>query len=131
LLRGELGAINTDDILQVPVSRRFFAGGDNSIRGYNYDSVSSADSDGILTGGAYLNTFSLELSYLWLQNWRVATFADTGRAYNDSAETFSTGVGAGIRWLSPIGQIRFDLAVPLSDEVDHNYMVHISMGPPL
>ncbi|WP_237443295.1 autotransporter assembly complex protein TamA [Sinobacterium norvegicum] len=131
LLRGELGAIETDDILQVPVSRRFFAGGDNSIRGYNFESVSSTDSDGILTGGAYLNTFSIELSYLLFENWRVAAFADTGRAYNDSDEPFSTGVGGGIRWLSPIGQIRFDLAIPLSDEVDQNYMIHISMGPPL
>ncbi|ROS04972.1 autotransporter secretion outer membrane protein TamA [Sinobacterium caligoides] len=130
LLRGELGAIETDNILKVPVSRRFFAGGDNSIRGYAYESVSERDSKGVIVGGSYLNTFSAELSYRVLKNWRIATFADTGRAYTNNDEPFSTGVGFGVRWLSPIGQIRVDLAHPL-DDPDTQVMLHIAMGPPL
>ncbi len=130
LLRLELGAIATNDLERVPLSKRFFTGGDNSIRGYRYESVAPEDSNGDKVGGQYLNTFSAEVSHKILPKWRIATFADTGRAYTNSNESFSSSVGVGVRWLSRAGQIRLDLAHALDDPTT-SFLVHISMGPPL
>ncbi len=131
-VRFEGGAIATDDIFQVPVLQRFFTGGDQTVRGYSFESLAPRNENDDLVGGRFLNVGSLELSHRFADAWRGALFVDTGRAYNDSSDNFSTGVGAGVRWLSPIGQIRFDLAFPLDqDENDDKYQIHISMGPPL
>ncbi len=130
LTRFELGAIATSDILQVPVSRRFYTGGDQTIRGYSYHTVATRDEDGELVGGSFLNVGSMELSGRLSDQWRGAIFADTGRAYEDSDEPFSSSVGVGARWLSVVGEVRVDLAHPLDDE-GTNIKLHISMGPPL
>ncbi len=131
-IRLEGGAIATDNILQVPVSQRFFTGGDQTVRGYSFESLAPRNENDELVGGRFLNVASLELSHRFVDTWRGALFVDSGRSYNDSSQNFSTGVGLGVRWLSPIGQIRFDLAFPLDqDENGDKYQIHISMGPPL
>ena len=131
LTRIELGAIDTSDILQVPVSRRFYTGGDQTIRGYEYHSVATRDDDGELVGGRYLNAASLEFSERITDRWRGAVFADTGRAYNQNDEPFSSSVGFGVRWLSVIGEVRVDLAHPLDNQKETPVRLHLSMGPPL
>lgn len=130
LTRLELGAIETDNLLQVPVSRRFYTGGDQTIRGYSYHTVATRDESGELIGGRFLNVGSIELSGRIANQWRGAIFTDTGRAYNDPDEPFSSSVGIGARWLSIIGEVRVDLAHPLDDD-DTPVKLHISMGPPL
>ena len=129
-LRAEGGAIVTDNIRNIPASHRFFTGGDQSVRGYSFESLAPEDDAGELIGGQFLNVASIELSHRVKPTWRAALFADTGRAYNEPQENFSTGVGIGVRWLSPIGQVRLDLAFPL-DEDDTDFRIHLSMGPPL
>lgn len=81
--RADIGAIYTDDFYKLPPSIRFFAGGDNSIRGYGYEEVSPKDSEGYLTGGQYMATASLEYQYRVVGNWWVATFVDYGDAWLD------------------------------------------------
>ena len=131
LARAELGAIDTQDILRVPVSRRFYTGGDQTVRGYEYNTLATRDEDDELLGGRYLNVASLEFSGRIADQWRGAVFADTGRAYIDLDEPFSSSVGIGIRWISVIGVVRVDLAHPLSDESSTPVRLHLSMGPPL
>lgn len=117
-----------DEFEDLPPSVRFFAGGDNSVRGYGYEQL-GPEEDGEVVGGKRLLTGSLELDALVRPNWSVALFADTGSAFDDQPD-FSTGVGVGVRWYSPLGPLRFDLAHPL-DDPDRNVRLHISLGPDL
>jgi len=128
--RIELGVVTTDDIQKIPSSQRFFTGGDQTVRGYDFESLGSRDADGNLIGGRYLNVASLEYSFKILEQWRLAVFSDTGRAFNHWGEPWHYSAGFGVRWLSPVGQIRVDLAFPVNEE-DRSWRLHIFMGPPL
>lgn len=128
--RVEIGAIATDNILEMPSSQRFFTGGDQTVRGYDFESLSSVDANGELIGGRYLNVASLEYSAKVAEQWRVALFTDTGRAFNNLDEEWHSSAGFGVRWLSPVGQIRVDIAFPIGTE-ERSWRLHIFMGPPL
>ncbi|MFZ5722627.1 MAG: autotransporter assembly complex protein TamA [Pseudomonadota bacterium] len=131
IARGSLGAVRTDDILEIPVSLRFFSGGDQSIRGYDYKSLAPVDAAGDLIGGRYQAEGSLEFDYRFAERWLVAAFADRGASFENSSDAdFATGVGAGIRWLSPIGPLRLDFAWGISAD-DTPFNVHFYMGPEL
>lgn len=128
LARADLGAIAVDSIFDVPASLRFFTGGDQTIRGFAYESIAPRDPLGLLIGGKYLTVGSLEYDYLLFKKWRVAAFIDAGTATNDFGEPISVGSGVGIRWITPVGPIRLDLAFALSDP-GYPWMIHFSMGP--
>jgi len=128
--RIEFGAIATDRIDLIPASQRFFTGGDQTVRGYDYESLATTDANGELIGGRYLNVASAEYSFKVADRWRAAVFTDTGRAFNNSDENWHKSVGVGARWLSPVGQIRVDLAFPINDSVK-GWRLHIFIGPPL
>lgn len=128
--RVEVGSIATGDINQIPSSQRFFTGGDSTVRGFDYESLAPEDANGELIGGRYLNVASLDYSVKVLDSWRAAVFVDTGRAFNSDREPWHKAVGIGVRWLSPVGQIRVDLAFPI-DEDERSFRLHIFMGPPL
>lgn len=131
LARAEFGAIWTDAFNEIPASLRFYAGGDRSIRGYDYQTLSPRDVNGKLVGGRYLAVGSVEVSRRVRPNWRIAAFVDGGSAFTEQNDDFYQSAGLGLRWLSPIGQIRFDIAVPVHDEENSGFKLHISMGPPL
>lgn len=112
----------------LPPSVRFFAGGDNSVRGYAFESL-GPEEDGSVVGGKRLLTGSVELDAEIRPNWSVALFADSGSAFNTRPD-FSTGVGLGVRWYSPLGPLRIDVAHPL-DDPSSRVRLHISLGPDL
>lgn len=126
--RADIGAIYTDDFYKLPPSIRFFAGGDNSIRGYGYEEISPKDSEGYLTGGQYMATASLEYQYRVVGNWWVATFVDYGDAWLDTPD-WKMGTGVGIRWASPVGPVRLDFAWGLDAEPGDEFKVHFTLGP--
>lgn len=130
MLRGDAGTLVTDNFEDVPQSMRFFAGGDQSIRGYAYKSISPRDENGILTGARNLLTGSLEYDFEFVPRWRLAVFTDGGNAFNSASERAKVGAGVGLRWVSPVGPVRLDLAWPVSEE-DQNLRIHFSMGPNL
>lgn len=66
----------------IPPSLRFFAGGDQSVRGYDYQTLSPKNSDGDRIGGRYLVAGSVEYQYSITEKWRLATFVDQGNAFN-------------------------------------------------
>lgn len=131
LLRGELGAIATDDFTYVPPSQRFFAGGGSSVRGYGYQDISPTNAHGDDIGGRYMAIGSIEADYNFYKKFYLAAFVDTGAVANEFGNMdFKTGVGVGFRWQSPVGMIRLDLAHPL-DDPDTSIRIHFSIGPAL
>jgi len=130
LLRADLGSTAKDELSELPASVRFFTGGDRSVRGYEFETLGPLDANGEVIGGSHLLTGSIEIDRTFRDTWAVAAFADAGSAFNDADMDFSTGVGLGIRWYSPVGPIRLDLAHPL-DNPDENVRIHISLGPDL
>ncbi|ARR07652.1 membrane protein [Vibrio campbellii] len=130
LFRLEGGANITDEFEKLSPSLRFFAGGDNNIRGYGYESISPTDSSGALTGAKYMVTSTLEYQYRVHGNWWGAVFYDIGDAFNKTPE-WKSGAGVGIRWASPVGPVSFDFAWGLDAEPDPEFRIHFSLGPEL
>jgi translocation and assembly module TamA len=128
--RLDVGATFVDDFDKLPVSQRFFAGGDSSVRGYEYQSLSPMDADGDILGGQNLFVGSLEVDYRIKGNWGVAAFIDSGSAFKDIKANLSTGVGVGLRWFSPIGPVRIDIAMPQSGDRS-DIRLHLNVGPDL
>ncbi len=131
LFRVDGSANFTESVFDLPPSLRFFAGGDNNLRGYEYESISPKDSEGKLTGAKYMVTSSLEYQYRVYGNWWVAAFVDYGDAWNNTPD-WKTGTGFGIRWASPVGPVRLDLGFALDvEEGTDKYQIHFGLGPEL
>jgi len=132
LTRAELGYLATSaaDFHKLPPTERFFAGGDQSVRGYSYQGIGLRDARGRVLGGTRLAVGSVELEYRFLQKWGVATFYDAGGASDRLLHDIKEGTGVGLRWLSPIGMIRLDAAVAV-DEPGRPKRLHFSIGPDL
>lgn len=130
LARADLGFTLKEDFDQLPASVRYFAGGDNSVRGYGFETLGPTNEEGDVIGGSYLATFSVEFDRLLWKKWSVAAFVDTGNAFDSFDFDFKTGIGLGLRWYSPLGPIRLDVAHPL-DDPDRDYRIHITLGPDL
>lgn len=130
LWRVQGGTTDVSDFDAFPASLRFFAGGDTSVRGYEYRSLGPIDADGKVIGGRRLLLAGLEYDRRILSRWAMALFYDAGNAFNDRDNyELKRGAGLGIRWLSPIGPIRLDVAKALDDAEE--WRVHINMGPDL
>lgn len=128
--RVQLGGSESGGFSAVPPSLRFFAGGDQSVRGYDYQSLSPENGQGDKIGGRYLFAASAEYQYSVAERWRVATFVDQGNTFNSlTFPSLKSAVGIGLRWVSPVGPLRLDLAHPLDDP--GGVRVHFSMGPEL
>ena len=128
--RGELGYTETSQFRQLPPTVRFFAGGDQSVRGYAYQALGPRDERGDVIGGPALAVASAELEYRFLQKWGVAAFYDMGNAAGTPGDDLKVGTGLGIRWLSPIGLVRVDAAVAVR-EPGHPIRLHLTLGPDL
>ena len=127
--RLQLGGNFTDQYTAVPPSLRFFAGGDQSVRGYDYQTLSPTNNEDDHVGGRYMVAGSVEYQYSVAEKWRIATFIDQGNSYNSLDQpSLKTGVGFGVRWVSPVGPLRLDLAHGVDDG---GIRLHFSMGPEL
>ena len=131
LARFQIGGLGTNSFTDVPPSLRFFAGGDQSVRGYGYETLSPLNDSGATEGGRYLIAGSVEYQYEFVNNWRSALFVDHGNAINQLLDPLATGVGVGVRWISPVGPLRLDLAKGLNPEFGGDWRIHFSMGPEL
>lgn len=129
--RLDLGYLWTDNFDKVPYRLRFFAGGDQSVRGYNFESLSPMN-NGYLTGGQALAVGSIEYNRELMDGIRGAMFADVGGAYDKAFKNDTKlGVGVGVRWASPIGSVRFDVAKGIDDdEQETPVRVYFLIGVP-
>jgi translocation and assembly module TamA len=129
IVRLDGGATSTPTFRELPPTVRFFAGGDNSVRGYDYQSLGPVDDDGNVIGGPLLLTSSAEVDVTVKGKFGLAGFYDAGNAFAEMGQgVMEQGVGGGLRWASPVGPIRLDLAFPLEHD---GWRVHFTMGPDL
>ena len=132
VLRSHLGWIETGDFNDVPPDLRYFAGGDRSIRGYDYESISPKDENGDLTGASKMITGSIEYQLRVKGKWWGAVFFDIGRAdTNFEFSNLKKGAGIGVRWESPLGPIKLDIAKPVGDSEENGIQFYIGLGPEL
>lgn len=127
-LRGEAGQVFARDELPIPDTLLFRAGGDDSVRGYGYRTLGPTV-DGALASGRVMLTGSAEIARpvskklpsVW---W--AAFVDVGNAANTwTSLKLARGYGLGLRWRSPVGPLRADLAY---GEEERRVRLHVSMG---
>lgn len=110
ILRGEAGATLARSRQGIPADYLFRAGGDQSVRGYGYQSLGVRRGDAIV-GGRYLGVASAEFVQWLAPEWGAALFYDAGTATDDRHEFKPVrGYGAGARWKSPVGLLNLDLA---------------------
>jgi translocation and assembly module TamA len=132
LTRVEAGFTAKSDFDELPFSVRYFAGGDDSVRGYDYKTLGPTDAEGRVIGGAGKLAGSVEIDQRVLASWSVAAFIDVGNAFDNwGSVSLKTGVGGGVRWFSPLGPIRFDVAVPLDRDAPDSFRIHVTLGPDL
>lgn len=134
IVRGDAGRVFTNDFAELPPAVRFFAGGDQSVRGYRYQALGPRDDLGNATGGRVLLAGSVEADYRILDRWAIAVFTDAGNAFDSFSLDLQYAVGAGVRWLSPVGLVRVDgaFAIDRPDAVSGgDFRLHIMIGPDL
>lgn len=130
IARGDLGGTLVNNFENLPVSYRYYAGGTQSIRGYGYKELGPMNDKNEVIGGRMLTVLSLEYEKFIGEKWGVAAFIDSGNAYNTEDISLKTGVGLGVRWISPVGPVRIDFALPLN-EADSSFQVHFAAGAQL
>ncbi|QKT02503.1 outer membrane protein assembly factor [Ectothiorhodospiraceae bacterium 2226] len=130
ILRGEAGTTLIGDINELPASLRFTAGGDHSVRGYAYRSLGPTDAEGRVVGGKHLLFGSVEYEHTLYGLWSAALFYDRGNAINSISDPLESGAGFGVRWRSPVGLIRLDVASAIS-QPGNPWRLHLRIGPDL
>lgn len=131
ITRGEIGYSKTA-IEFLPPALRFYAGGDRSIRGYGWREVGprvGKGKDKYPVGATRMFTASAEYEHYFNKSWGVAGFVDTGSAF-DNKPDLHTGVGFGVRWKSPVGPVRIDIARGLNDP-DSAFQLYLNIGSDL
>lgn len=137
LLRGEAGATAVDDFSEVPGIYRFFAGGDRSVRGFGYQSLSprelvtnsQGETELRSVGGRHLLVGSAEIVRDLPWSLAAATFFDIGNAFNDFHDPVEYSAGVGIRYRLPGISIGLDVAKPLS--TGDGFRLHLNITPKL
>jgi translocation and assembly module TamA len=117
-----------EPLREIPPSLRFFAGGDQSVRGYAYQSLGPRDSSGEVVGGKHLLVGSVELERPLSENWGLALFFDAGNAFDSFSDyEIFEGAGCGLRRYTPVGPLKVDLARQIGVS-DPSYRLHVSIG---
>ena len=132
IVRGEVGHTYADAVTLLAPSLRFYAGGDRSIRGYAWREVGPRIETGageFALGGKHLATASVEFERYFNDTWGGAVFVDTGTAFDERPD-WHTGVGIGLRWRSPVGPVRVDIARGL-DDPDASFQLYLGIGADL
>ncbi len=129
--RAEVGAVLARDAVSLPVTQLFLAGGDNSVRGYGLRSIGIKLGSDQVSAGRYLAVGSLE----WqrpitvkglLTDWEGALFVDAGAVADRPSELHAQmGVGAGLRWKTPVGPLQIDLAYGVAVQ---QFRLHLNVG---
>lgn len=118
LLRGEAGTSATGNFQDLPITYRFYAGGDRSVRGFAFNELSPvqivtsgpAIGTKVNTGGRNLLTGTVELERDLPRSFGVAVFTDFGNAFNRWGDPLAVSVGVGFRWRLPVVSVGFDIA---------------------
>ncbi|HEY8604629.1 autotransporter assembly complex protein TamA [Tsuneonella suprasediminis] len=133
--RGKVGSIPGAPLDEIAPSRRFYAGGGGSVRGYGYEAIGPRDEFGANTGGRSVVEASFEARIktgFFGGALQVVPFVDAGSVSQSVTPTFEdirVGAGIGVRYLTGFGPLRFDVATPLNPEPgDGPVAVYVSLG---
>ena len=133
-LRGSLGAMDGASRQDIPADERFYAGGGGSVRGIGYQLAGPLDDDDEPLGGRSLAEFSVEFRTRFTESIGGVAFLDGGTVFDNATPDFEDplrlGTGVGLRYITPIGPLRFDVGVPVDRRrgVDDAYQLYISIG---
>ncbi|RVU85532.1 outer membrane protein assembly factor [Leucothrix sargassi] len=128
--RMSVGYTEAGDLEDIPKSLRFFAGGADSVRGYDFEDIGTTNDSGSVIGGKHMLTGSIEYEHPIVDEWSVAFFLDAGDAFNDWDDMdMKYGIGFGGRYSSPIGPVRVDIGFPEGHTGDATF--YLSVGPDL
>ncbi|MDT1063118.1 autotransporter assembly complex family protein [Paracoccus sp. CPCC 101403] len=139
--RARLGTVLGPEIDEVPRDYLFYSGGGGTVRGHSFESlgvnVIRGPGGTVKTGGMSVVTLTAETRYQIREKIGLAVFTDAGRVWEESgfsgSSDWQAGAGAGIRYRTPIGPLRFDIAVPVGggfedDDDDGGVQVYIGLG---
>jgi len=128
-LRANTGiTVLSDPLSDLPPSLRFFAGGDQSVRGYSYQSLGPKDATGRVVGGKHLLVGSVELTRALFKFWGTSIFYDAGNAFDSfTAISLFQGAGVGVHYYTPVGALNFYVARQVNVE-EPNFHVHFTVG---
>lgn len=133
-LRTRIGSIVGADTLEIPITKRFFAGGGGSVRGYEFQKAGPLNADGNPIGGRSVLEASFELRWQATDTIGFVPFFEGGNVYDDTAPDFSEDLfwaaGLGFRYFTVAGPLRLDFAFPLNkrEGIDDDYQFYISLG---
>lgn len=129
IVRAETGASMSADFHELPPGMRYFAGGAQSVRAFGYQDLGPRDANGEPTGGARLLFGNVEYEQRVFGDWGATAFYDIGNAIDHFGDRLEDGAGVGLRWFSPVGMVRLDLAWPIAESAPGR--VQFSIGPDL
>ena len=127
-VRAELGASVVGDFEELPAQYRFYAGGDQSVRGYGYQELSPVDENGNKVGGRHLFTATFELQRNLPKNFVAAVFVDAGNAFDAFGDPLEYSAGVGLRYRLPFLSVGLDVAQSISD-TSRSPRLHINFTP--
>jgi len=129
--RARVGSIHGAKRAEIAPSRRFYAGGGGSVRGFGYQKLGPLDPAGDPLGGRSLNEGAVELRYRF-GDFGVVGFVDAGQSYESTLPRLSDlrfGAGLGVRYYTNFGPLRIDLATPLGRRAGENrFNLYVSIG---
>lgn len=118
----------SDPLSSLPPSLRFFAGGDQSVRGYSYQSLGPTDATGQVVGGKHLLSGSVELYRALFTDWSVSAFYDAGNAFDSFTQVrLYEGAGVGVHYYTPVGALNLSVARQIGVE-DPGFHLHFTVG---
>ena len=131
--RVEGGAMAGSALRNIPSSMRYYAGGAGSVRGYAYQALGPRDNEDDPLGGRSYQIVNLEARFKITENIGLVPFLDGGMVYTDEFPRIigdmDWGAGLGLRYYTPIGPVRLDVAAPLRRiDGDPPVQVYISIG---
>ncbi len=118
----------------LPIPEKFFAGSENTLRGYNYYTVSPLDHNSKPIGGRSMIIYTLEGRWKVNDQWGVVGFFEAGNVYKPSFPAFDRkvlkSIGIGGRYYTPVGPLRLDIAFPLDRRpgIDRSFQIYFSVG---
>lgn len=131
---GRLGTITGAGLDDVPSDKRFFVGGGGSVRAFGYQRAGPLDAAGDPLGGLSALAFGGEVRVRITEDIGLVPFVEAGNAYESRlprpGDGLRWGGGLGIRYFTPIGPVRADIAIPFNsrDDIDDAYQVYLSLG---
>lgn len=123
-----IGQLLSSDYPTLPPQFRYYAGGSNNLRGYEYASLSPRDSSGNLEGGKNMLVEQLDLEHHLFSNYSTFLFLDAGNAFNHWKDlTFALDTGVGFSWKSPVGPLNIALARTLH-QTRNRWRISMTIG---